>query len=72
MRLNACKQLTGDLELGVYISLFNLLGFSAALELINFILFLTLMMQPKKVISFEDPKHRANQWKKAIEAIQNR
>ncbi|PIN14381.1 3-phosphoinositide-dependent protein kinase (PDK1) [Handroanthus impetiginosus] len=27
---------------------------------------------PKKVMSFEDPKQRALQWKKAIEALQNR
>ncbi|KAJ8551461.1 hypothetical protein K7X08_021476 [Anisodus acutangulus] len=27
---------------------------------------------PKKVISFEDAKNRAQQWKKAIEALQNR
>ncbi|KAL3523535.1 hypothetical protein ACH5RR_016369 [Cinchona calisaya] len=27
---------------------------------------------PKKVMSFEDAKHRALQWKKAIEALQNR
>ncbi|KAJ0545963.1 putative protein kinase AGC-PDK1 family [Helianthus annuus] len=27
---------------------------------------------PKKVITFEDPKQRAYQWKKAIEALQNR
>ncbi|KAI3778353.1 hypothetical protein L2E82_07592 [Cichorium intybus] len=27
---------------------------------------------PKKVMSFEDPKQRAYQWKKAIEALQNR
>lgn len=30
------------------------------------------IVTPKKVISFEDPKQRANQWKKAIEAIQHR
>jgi len=27
---------------------------------------------PKKVLSFEDAKQRAVQWKKAIEALQNR
>lgn len=31
-----------------------------------------IFMQPKKVMSFEDPKQRAYQWKKAIEALQNR
>lgn len=30
------------------------------------------IVTPKKVMSFEDSKHRANQWKKAIEALQNR
>lgn len=29
-------------------------------------------VQPKKVMSFEDPKQRAWQWKKAIEGLQNR
>jgi hypothetical protein len=31
-----------------------------------------VMMQPKKVMSFEDAKQRASQWKKAIEGLQNR
>lgn len=30
------------------------------------------LFQPKKVMSFEDVKQRALQWKKAIEALQNR
>lgn len=30
------------------------------------------MMQTKKVMTFEDPKQRAYQWKKAIETLQNR
>jgi hypothetical protein len=29
-------------------------------------------VQPKKVMSFEDAKQRAWQWKKAIEGLQNR
>lgn len=32
----------------------------------------TNMIQPKKVLTFEDAKQRAFQWKKAIEALQNR
>lgn len=31
-----------------------------------------VVVQPKKVMSFEDTKQRASQWKKAIEALQNR
>jgi len=31
-----------------------------------------MLMQPKKVMSFEDAKQRAWQWKKAIEGLQNR
>lgn len=30
------------------------------------------MIQPKKVLTFEDAKQRAWQWKKAIEGLQNR
>lgn len=31
-----------------------------------------VITQPKKVLSFEDTKQRAWQWKKAIEGLQNR
>lgn len=31
-----------------------------------------VITQPKKVLSFEDAKQRAWQWKKAIEGLQNR
>lgn len=30
-----------------------------------------ILIQPKKVLSFEDAKQRAMQWKKAIESLQN-
>lgn len=30
-----------------------------------------LLLQPRKVLSFEDSKQRAAQWKKAIESLQN-
>ncbi|CAN0910590.1 3-phosphoinositide-dependent protein kinase 2 [Linum grandiflorum] len=33
---------------------------------------ISFLLQPKKVLSFEDTKQRALQWKKAIETLQNR